>query len=258
MHYALTINKDQIITGVHESILPIERNAFASNHHLSADSLVSIADPAYYRTGDHILCFNEDGTRRPDLWCIQNGYMELPPNKEIINGELINKQVSAEDQPQTLKDYLEQQFSHVRQESEERIISLKPLVTQLIKDQPGDLVIGMGDFILPWREGRYIIGDVRMWEGQPKRCCQAHDSTANSAWTPAVASLWSPFHATSRETALPWIKPTGAHDMYKASEYMVFTDERIYRCLQDTAYSPTEYAQAWERVADAPAEGDMN
>lgn len=57
---------------------------------------------------------------------------------------------------------------------------------------------------------------------------------------------------------MPWIKPTGAHDMYKANEYMVFTDGGTYRCIQDTAYSPTEYAQAWERVAEAPAEGDMN
>ena len=55
MHYALTINKDQIITGVHESLLPIERNAFASNQHLSFDSLVSIVSSAEYRTGDHIL-----------------------------------------------------------------------------------------------------------------------------------------------------------------------------------------------------------
>ena len=255
MHYALTINKDQIITGVHESLLPIERNAFASNQHLSSDSLVSIAGPAEYRTGDHILCFNEDGTRRPDLWCIQNGYMELPPNKEIINGELIDKQMPAEDQPQTLKEYLEQQFTYVRQESDERMISLKPLVTQLIKDQPADLVIGTSEFILPWREGRYVVGDVRMWEGQPKRCCQAHDSTMNSTWTPSVASLWSPFHATNKENALPWIQPTGAHDMYKANEYMVFTDGRTYCCLQDTAYSPAEYPQAWKAINDNPEEG---
>ena len=76
-------------------------------------------------------------------------------------------------------------------------------------------------FIALWLGDKYILDDIRMWEGQPKRCCQAHDSTANSAWTPAVASLWSPFHATSRETALPWIKPTGAHDMYKANELIV-------------------------------------
>lgn len=48
--------------------------------------------------------------------------------------------------------------------------------------------------------------------------------------------------------ALPWIAPTGAQDMYKSGEYMVYTDREVYKCLQDTAYSPTDYAQAWQAV----------
>ena len=43
-------------------------------------------------------------------------------------------------------------------------------------------------------------------------------------------------------------KHTGAHDMYKSGEYMVYTDREVYKCLQDTAYSPTDYAQAWQAV----------
>ena len=39
---------------------------------------------------------------------------------------------------------------------------------------------------------------------------------------------------------------TGAHDMYKSVEYMIWTDNQVYKCTQDTNFSPTEYAQAWE------------
>lgn len=45
------------------------------------------------------------------------------------------------------------------------------------------------------------------------------------------------------------MKPTGAHDMYKVGECMIWTDGEVYKCLSDTAYSPEEYAQDWEVVA---------
>ena len=41
--------------------------------------------------------------------------------------------------------------------------------------------------------------------------------------------------------------------MYRAGEYMVWTDGTIYRCKADTNFSPVDYAQAWEPVA-APQE----
>ncbi len=117
MYYALTINADQIITGVHESVAPILTDTFAANPGLVDDTVIIIPAPADYQTHTHILCYDEDGTRKPDLWCIENGYMELPPNKEIIDGELVDKEIPAEEQPQTLKQYLEEQFGAVRQET---------------------------------------------------------------------------------------------------------------------------------------------
>ena len=47
---------------------------------------------------------------------------------------------------------------------------------------------------------------------------------------------------------MPFVPVQGAHDMYRAGEYMIYTDGQIYRCKQDTAYSPEDYAQAWEVV----------
>lgn len=101
----------------------------------------------------------------------------------------------------------------------------------------------------PWKPGSYAVGDVRVYGGIPYRCAQAHDSTQNLDWTPdATPALWMQYHGTTPETARPWVAPAGAHDVYRAGEYMIYTDGQMYKCLQDTNFSPVEYAQAWEVV----------
>ena len=248
MYYALTINTDHIITGVHESMQPIAADAFSENPDLSEDTVVVIDSPAEFQAYVDVRCYNEDGTLKSLVWCIENGFMPMPPNKEIINGELVDKEVPAEEQPQTLKQYLEEQFGAVRQEAEQKLTAMKPLMTELVKGKSADIIINAKELILPWQEGKYVIDDVRVWEGQPRRCCQAHDSTGNSEWTPAVASLWASYHGTTATTALPWVAPTGAHDIYLVNEYMIFIDNKTYKCLQNTNFSPTEYAAAWQEI----------
>lgn len=103
--------------------------------------------------------------------------------------------------------------------------------------------------IRPWRPGTYKTGDVRMHDGTPYKCVQGHDSADNPDWTPdATPSLWMQYHGTTRETARPWIAPTGAQDMYRNGEYMIFTDGKVYRCKEDSSYSPVDYPKAWELV----------
>lgn len=99
-----------------------------------------------------------------------------------------------------------------------------------------------------WTPGNYVVGDVRVYDGIPYKCIQAHDSTGNETWNPSVASLWIQYHGTSVETARPWIAPTGAHDMYLAGEYMIWTDGSTYKCLSNTNFSPADYASAWEKI----------
>lgn len=82
--------------------------------------------------------------------------------------------------------------------------------------------------------------------GNPKECIIAYDGEEQQGWTIDTPTLWKPWHSRKPEYALPWEAPTGAHDMYKSGEYMVWTDGKIYKCIQDTNYSPAEYAQAWE------------
>lgn len=106
-------------------------------------------------------------------------------------------------------------------------------------------------FYPPWAAGEhtkgdiYSTGDQQVWE-----CIQTYDNAVypdiapgNTAWR----TFHRPLHGKTPETAMPWAAPTGAHDMYKAGEYMTM-DGSTWRCKQDTAYSPTEYPAAWDKM----------
>ena len=82
--------------------------------------------------------------------------------------------------------------------------------------------------------------------GYPRECILAYDGTVQQDWTIDTATLWKSWHSRKAEYALPWEQPTGAHDMYLAGEYMIWTDGTVKKCIQDTNFSPDEYPQAWE------------
>lgn len=103
-----------------------------------------------------------------------------------------------------------------------------------------------------WSEGSYQVGDIRNTEDQTWECFQAHDTATYPDIRPGEASwytFWRPLHGTSPETARPFVPVQGAHDMYRAGEYMIYTDGQTYRCLGDTNFSPEEYPAAWEVAA---------
>ena len=82
--------------------------------------------------------------------------------------------------------------------------------------------------------------------GYPYECMTAYDGTVQQDWTIDNRTLWKPWHSRKKEYALPWEAPTGAHDMYKAGEYMIWSDGKVKHCLEDTNFSPEEYPDAWE------------
>lgn len=101
-----------------------------------------------------------------------------------------------------------------------------------------------------WQPGQHNMGDIYNAEGQTWECFQAYDNAVYPDIVPGSAAWRTfnrPLHGKSVSTAQPYIAPTGAHDMYKAGEYMIFRGI-VYKCLFDTAYSPEEYKQAWEAV----------
>lgn len=98
------------------------------------------------------------------------------------------------------------------------------------------------------QDKQHEVGEVALHPstGYPRECMTAYDGTVQQGWTIDTATLWKPWHSRKAEYALPWEAPTGAHDMYKAGEYMIWTDNKVYMCKQDTNFSPEEYPQAWE------------
>lgn len=104
-----------------------------------------------------------------------------------------------------------------------------------------------------WTLGKYSVGDIRNARAQTWECFQAHDNATypdiNPDNTSTWRTFWRPLHGKSKETARPWAAPTNATDIYKAGEYMVWTDGAAYRCKQDTNFSPAEYSAAWEIAA---------
>ena len=124
------------------------------------------------------------------------------------------------------------------------------LAEKLADSEDKTLAIACMAFFEPWTPGKYEVGDIRTnpETGYPRECILAHDSTANADWSITTATLWKPYHSRKKEYALPWEQPTGAHDIYKAGEYMVWTDHNVYKCLSDTNFSPADHAVAWKVV----------
>ena len=134
-----------------------------------------------------------------------------------------------------------------------RLASRSVMTMELTADE----TISVAPLYLDWEPGSYVVGDIRQATVnsslQPWKCRQEHDTETYPDITPdgtAWRTFWVPFHGTTPETALPFVQPTMAEDQYKQGEMMVWTDGTIKRATMDTAYSPDEYAQAWEDVQD--------
>ena len=113
----------------------------------------------------------------------------------------------------------------------------------------------MTEMIRPWIPGTYVVGDVRLYNDIPYKCVQGHDSSANPDWVPSTyPALWMQYHGTSKDTARAWVAPTGAQDMYLVGEWMIYTDGKLYECLTNTAYSPTDLPSAWKADGTEPTE----
>lgn len=108
-----------------------------------------------------------------------------------------------------------------------------------------------------WKEGAHPEGDIYNADGQTWECYQGYDNAEHPDIRPGEAAWYTfnrPLHGTTPETARPFVPVQGAHDIYRAGEYMIWTDGTIRRCKSDTNYSPEEYPQAWEEAPAAQQE----
>lgn len=102
-----------------------------------------------------------------------------------------------------------------------------------------------------WAAGAHTVGEVYNVDWQTWECFQSYDNATHPDIKPGSAAWYTfnrPLHGTSPSTARPFVQPTGAHDMYHAGEYIIWTDGKTYRCKSDTAHSPADYAEAWEET----------
>ena len=103
MNYALTV-KDNIITGVHESLSEFTDKTFANSPGFAGQKVTPLVDKSEYREQIDIRCFDKKGKLMPQVWRIEQGYEKLPDGAEIIDGVLVDKETTVEEAPPTLMD----------------------------------------------------------------------------------------------------------------------------------------------------------
>ena len=210
---------------------------------------------------------------------LENGNLKIAPSKIIVEGKTIfnpsddilkkqgYKDIEKTEAPEVLTKT--QRAVSSWSEADTKIIQVwsiepcQPDATEVLQEiqtqaviekitASDDKTLGIQCMALfpVWKPDIYSVGDVRTDPdtGYPYECILAHDSEVNTGWTIKERTLWKPWHSRSADYALPWEQPTGAHDMYLAGEYMIWTDKKVKKCLQDTNFSPEEYLQAWQDV----------
>lgn len=135
------------------------------------------------------------------------------------------------------------------EQKEAEVAKVSAVIPMLLQGQTREKALPLKQYIPEWEPGPFAEGDIRQEAGQVYQLIEgkAHDATGNPGWNPAAQpSLWRLWHGFSRETALPFHPVTGAHDIYKQGEWMIL-DGSYYEALEDTAYSPKDYARAWRK-----------
>lgn len=119
----------------------------------------------------------------------------------------------------------------------------------------------------PWAAGAHKTGEVfntfagvhaegEEWE-QTWEAFQDYDNAVYPDIAPGNAAWYTfnrPLHGKTPETARPFVPVQGSHDIYKVGEYMIWTDGKIYPCIENTSYSPADYAAAWGEPINADSE----
>lgn len=177
--------------------------------------------------------------------------VQIPITKDIPNDIL--KQIISQfpDVMDAINETLKRIFGeNATMQKSNQYASAMQLVKETVKESDDKTMgIAFADLYPVYVQDKYHeVGEVALHPdtGYPRECITAYDGTVQQDWTIDNRTLWKPWHSRKKEYALPWEAPTGAHDMYKAGEYMIWTDNKVYMCKQDTNFSPEEYPQAWE------------
>lgn len=133
--------------------------------------------------------------------------------------------------------------------------AVRRMVLAQLSDLTADAKLRVSGLYDTWQyETVCEAGDIYNHAGQTWECYAKLDPALNPGVTPDTPA-WHNFfrvlHGRTPSTARPFVPVQGAHDMYRTGEYMVYTDGKIYKCKQDTNFSPDDYKAAWEVVEAA-------
>lgn len=228
------------------------------------DTLHDILD---IKTNEPLSVEQVSALRADDAWVLvdtdgqehmQGNYTELlectysiaqvDPNLAVIKEKENQIKALNEERAQLVEEK-----QQIEAEKEAQVSALEHKVTAvattLLRGATREKAMPLAEYIPDWAPGPFEEGDIRKDAGQIYQLIdgKAHDATNQPDWRPSQQpSLWFLWHGISRETAMPFVPVTGAHDIYKAGEWMIL-DEEYYEALEDTAYSPKDYARAWKK-----------
>lgn len=130
--------------------------------------------------------------------------------------------------------------------------AVRRMVLAQLSDLTADAKLRVSGLYDTWQyETVCEAGDIYNHAGQTWECYAKLDPALNPGVTPDTPA-WHNFfrvlHGRTPSTARPFVPPHAEYDMYRAGEYMVWTDGSIKRATQDTAYSPEDFPGAWENA----------
>ena len=245
MNYALTIN-GTIITGVHEGRRPFTEETFMLNPRLATHEVRAIPDRGDYQAGMDIRCYEPDGTMKPLVWCIEQGYLPLPPGKEIIDGALVDTMVPEAEAPPKLLERIE------RAETANAVEASAARVVFLALAQAGTVTPVQAlehQVLFPhWAESigkQAAAGEYYQHDGL-YRVKQAH--TLSTQWAPGVATA-ALFERVQPEGAVEVWKSgqsyaKGVHVMHSGFEWVSMVDNNTWE-----PGGVGVYKNIWKRAA---------
>lgn len=139
--------------------------------------------------------------------------------------------------------------SHIQTPEQSAVLMMRAVFAQQAADMDDDTIIRYSGLADEWKPGDYKTGDIYNADEQTWECYQPYNNDVYpdiKPGNPAWFTFNRPLHGKSPETARPFVPVQGAHDMYHAGEYAVYTDGKTYCCKSDTAYSPSDFPEAWE------------
>lgn len=136
LYFAITVNQDGVVTGMHTCSNPMEQGFFAGSEEFSGDTVIPVDEMKTGILGLPLAALNEDYTPKSLVWLIENGYAECPPGYDLIDGQLVKIDAPIENQPQSIRQRIEDADARIAA-LEEELKKLKPTITTLALDVVG-------------------------------------------------------------------------------------------------------------------------